>query len=61
MDGTSGREGLPMGFSMALAMNQQAMKKYSDMTEAEKEDVIFRCKDAKSKEEMEKIVNSLLD
>lgn len=50
---------LPLGFGMALAMNEPAMRGYAGLTETEKEHLILRCKDARSKEEMEKIVNSL--
>ncbi len=60
LDASRGVEGMPLGFGMALAMNERAMKRYSDLTEAEKEKIILRCKDAKSKEEMDKIVNSLM-
>lgn len=51
---------LPLGFGMALAMNEPAMKGYAGLSETEKEHLILRCKDARSKEEMEKIVNSLV-
>lgn len=51
---------LPLGFGMALAMNEPAMKSYAGMSESEKEKVILRCKDAKSKEEMREIVDSLV-
>ncbi|MBO5292468.1 MAG: hypothetical protein J6B10_04715 [Lachnospiraceae bacterium] len=51
--------GLPMGLSMGLAMNEGALERFGRMTEAEKEDIILRCKDAKSKAEMEKIVDSI--
>lgn len=62
--GTTGENGfpfteLPLGFGMALAMNEPAMRGYAGLTETEKEHLILRCKDARSKEEMEKIVNSL--
>jgi len=52
--------GLPLGFGFALAANEQAMQNYAGMTEAEKEKIIMRCRDAKSKEEMQDIVNSLV-
>lgn len=52
-------EGLPLGFGMALAMNEPAMNSYAGLTEAQKEQIILRCKDARSKSEMQKIVNSL--
>lgn len=54
-----GGTGMPIGFTMALAMNRDAMDSYAGMTEAQKEDVILRAKDARSKEEMERIVSSL--
>lgn len=53
-------EGLPLGFGMALAMNEPAMRGYAGLTEAEKEQVILRCKDAKTKKQMQKIVDSLV-
>lgn len=53
-------EGLPLGFGMALAMNEPAMKGYAGLTEAQKEQIILRCKDAKTKKEMQKIVDSLI-
>lgn len=59
MDTTNGSAGLPLGFGMGLAMNEGAMTEYSNMTEAEKEKIILRAKDAKSKEEMERIIDSL--
>lgn len=52
--------GLPVGFAMSLAMNERAMQGYSNLTESEKEQIIMRCRDASSKEEMDKIVNSLV-
>ena len=50
---------LPLGFGMALAMNEGAMYGYARLTETDKEHLIMRCKDARSKEEMQKIVDSL--
>lgn len=50
---------IPVGFGMSLAMNESAMNGYAAMTEAEKEDVILRAKDAKSKKEMDEIISSL--
>lgn len=51
---------LPLGFGMALALNETAMNSYSELSETEREHLIMRCKDARSKEEMQKIVNSIL-
>lgn len=53
--------GVPLGFSMALAMNEKALDGYAKMTEAQKEELINRSRDAKSKAEMERIVNSIVD
>lgn len=50
---------LPIGFAMGMAMNAKAMDNYSNLTEAEKEQVIFECKDAKSKSDMERIIDRL--
>ena len=50
---------LPLGFAMALGMNEAAMQGYAKLSETEKEHLIMKCKDARSKEEMQKIVNSL--
>ncbi len=51
---------LPVGFGMALAMNEAAMSGYAGLTEAQKEKVILRCKDARTKEQMQEIVDSLV-
>ena len=52
---------LPIGFGLSLAMNQKAMKRFSNMTEAEKEQAIARSRDAKSKREMDRIVSALAE
>ncbi len=51
---------LPMGFGMALAMNEPAMRGYAGLTETEREHIIMRCKDARTKDEMRQIVDSLV-
>lgn len=51
--------GLPLGLDMVQAMKGRAREGYEGLTEAEKEHIIFKCKDAKSKEEMDKIISSL--
>ena len=50
---------LPLGFGMALAMNEPALQGYAALTEAEKEELILRCKDVQTKDEMQRIVDSL--
>lgn len=49
---------LPLGLSMAVLMNDQAKAGFDSLSEAEKEDIILRCKDAKTKDEMDRIVDS---
>ena len=52
---------LPVGFSIGLAMDLTAMSRFSRMTEAEKEEVLNRARDAKSKSEMQDIISRLSD
>lgn len=51
--------GLPIGFGLALSMNESAMDSYSRLTEAEKEEIINRARDAKTKSEMKEIVDTI--
>lgn len=51
---------LPLGFGMALAMNEPAMKRFESLTEAEKAAVIEKTHAVNSKREMQSLVNSLL-
>ena len=48
-----------LGFGMPLLMNEPAMTGYAGLTEAQKEEVILRCKDAKTKGQMQEVVDSL--
>lgn len=50
---------LPLGLAMGLAMDSDAMTRFANMTEAEKEKMIFEAKDSQSKEEMQRIIRSL--
>ncbi len=50
---------IPMGLGMNLMMNQAAMQGYAGLTESEKEHLIMRCRDAGSKEEMQRIVDEM--
>lgn len=50
---------LPLGLGMAFMMNERAKEGYANLTEAEKEHIILKCKDAKSKAEMDKIIDSI--
>ena len=51
---------VPIGFGMALAMNQPAMNAYSAMTEAQKQEILDKAHHAKSEQEMHQIVNSII-
>ncbi len=51
---------LPVGFGMALMMNERARAGYEGLSETEKEHIILKCKDARTKKEMDKIVDSLV-
>lgn len=48
-----------MGFAMGLAMDLDAMNRFSNMTEAEKEELLNRARDAKTKNEMQRIISQL--
>lgn len=50
---------LPVGLIMGMTKKQNALDAYSKLTEAEKEQVINECRDAKSKAEMDRIINRL--
>lgn len=56
---SNGFSNLPLGFGMGLIADDSARQNYESLSEAEKEEIILRCKDAKSKDEMDKILNSL--
>ncbi len=50
---------VPIGFGMALAMNQPAMNAYAAMTEAQKQEIINKAHNVRSEREMHDLVNSL--
>ena len=50
---------VPIGFGMALAMNQQAMNAYSAMTEDQKQAILNKAHNARSQREMHDLVASL--
>ena len=52
---------LPLGLGMALAQNEAAMKRFESMTEPEKQALIQRTHQVKSKREMQQLVNQLTD
>ena len=50
---------VPIGFGVALAMNPPALNTYSAMTEDQKQAILDRAHNARSEQEMHRIVNSL--
>ncbi len=50
---------VPIGFGMALAVNEPAMNAYSKMTEAQKQEIINKAHNVRSEREMHDLVNSL--
>lgn len=52
-------DSMPMGFAMGLAMDMNAMNRFSNLTEAEKEELLNRARDARSKDEMQRILSQL--
>lgn len=52
---------LPVGLAFGMAMDEQASNHYGRMTEYEKEQVIARSKNVKSKEEMQQLIQKISD
>ncbi len=52
---------LPVGLAFGMAMDEQAINHYGRMTEYEKEQVIARSKNIKSKEEMQQLIQKISD
>lgn len=50
---------VPIGFGMALAMNEPAMNAYSALTEEQKQGILNEAHNARSEKEMHDIVNRL--
>lgn len=50
---------VPIGFGMTLAMNQAAMNAYAVMTEVQKREILARAHHARSRHEMQQIVNDI--
>ena len=53
------RTELPLGFSFALALNPEAMKNFSNMTQENQSEVLQRARSVSSKGEMQSLVNEL--
>ena len=50
---------VPIGFGMALAVNEPAMNAYAAMTEEQKQEIINKAHNVCSEKEMRDLVNSL--
>lgn len=50
---------VPIGFGMALARNPQALNAYSAMTGEQKQALLDRAHNARSEQEMNRIVNDI--
>ncbi len=55
------KDELPVGFAMALAMNPEAMKKFTTLSEAQKQEIIAGTHAVKSRDEMHRYVDSLVN
>ncbi len=53
------RDEMPVGFSMALAQNPDAMQKFAMLSEDKKKQIIEGTHSVKSKQEMHEYVNKL--
>lgn len=56
---TNTRTDLPLGLGFSLAMNQDAMSKFSNLSDNEKRQVIESARNIQSKQQMEQFVHSL--
>ena len=52
-------DGMPLGFSMALAQNGPAMTAFAALDQIAREEIVARAKMARSKAEMREIVSSI--
>lgn len=50
---------VPIGFGMALAQNEKAMNAYAMMTKEQKNAILAKAHNARSENEMERIVSSI--
>lgn len=50
---------LPLGFGMALAQDEAAMRKFESLSESEKSALLQRTHDVRSRSEMQQLVASL--
>lgn len=50
---------MPIGFGLSLAANARAMEAFANMSDAQKEATVEKSRQAHTKADMEKFVNSL--
>lgn len=50
---------IPIGFALSLAMNREALDVYTRMGDAERDVVVEKSRQVKSKEEMQRLVDGL--
>ncbi len=55
------KDEMPVGFAMALAMNSTAMQKFATLSEEQKQEIIKGTHVIKSKDEMHRYVDSLVN
>lgn len=55
------KDEMPVGFAMVLAMNPEAMQKFATLSEEQKQAIIAGTHTVKSRDEMHRYVNSLVD
>lgn len=53
------KDEMPIGFSMALAMNPDAMRKFATFSKAQRREIIAGTHAVKSREEMQRYVDSI--
>lgn len=52
---------MPVGFEMALARNFDAMQKFENLSETQKQDILEGTHSVQSKEKMRRYVNSIVE
>ena len=50
---------MPSALGIAVPMNDRVKADFDNLSETEKEHIILKCKDAKSKAEMDRIIDSI--
>ena len=51
---------LPIGFAMALAENELALRRFAGLKDDTRQQIITRARQARSREEIQSIVSSLI-